>query len=234
MQADRTTCQQPSCFKTFKGERGLRIHLGIIKKCGHWYERLRRKKSPLDELSGSDAELSSSASVNTSSTTTGRSFKFPWSSAPKRDPARFTIRQESHFLGLPNAGNIAPIRRNLHQFLMNSRLLRISTSIPPRPTRQMITSWTFLARILARIILKFYMHRLRRIVLILSRELQLYSKIVSRSWIRSKMIGLRWKMNAGFFTLSKASRTSLWPPGFQIRVHRCPTSINFLQLPIVS
>ncbi len=45
--------------------------------------------------------------------------------------ARFTIRQESHFLGLPNTGNIAPIRRNLHQFLMNSRLLRISTSIPP-------------------------------------------------------------------------------------------------------
>ncbi len=89
-QADRTTCRRPSCFRTFKGERGLRIHLGIVKKCGHWYAQLRRKKSPsaTDELSGSEVEsvLSSSASANTSSTTSGRSFKFPWSSAPKRDP----------------------------------------------------------------------------------------------------------------------------------------------------
>ncbi len=85
MPPDRTICRQPSCFRTFKGNRGLGVHLGIVKKCGKWYQDLRCKGSPSDaELSRSDEE--SVASVNTSSTASTHSFKFPWSSAPKHVP----------------------------------------------------------------------------------------------------------------------------------------------------
>ncbi len=37
--------QQPSCFKSFKGDRGLKIHLGLVRRCANWYRTHARKSS---------------------------------------------------------------------------------------------------------------------------------------------------------------------------------------------
>ncbi len=48
----KTTCQRPECFKGFKGNKGLNIHLGLVRKCSSWYRKHVRKSSRTD-LAGS-------------------------------------------------------------------------------------------------------------------------------------------------------------------------------------
>ncbi len=42
------TCQRPECFKGFKGDKGLNIHLGLVRKCSSWYRKHVRKSSRVD------------------------------------------------------------------------------------------------------------------------------------------------------------------------------------------
>ncbi len=39
-------CLQPSCYRTFKGVRGLNIHLGQSKCCDTWYKEIAQNRSP--------------------------------------------------------------------------------------------------------------------------------------------------------------------------------------------
>lgn len=72
---DRPTCQNPTCFKKFKGDRGLKIHLGLKLQCGKWYRKVfasgnRSRSSSLDSAPSSIASGQSTSSA--------RSGVFPW------------------------------------------------------------------------------------------------------------------------------------------------------------
>lgn len=41
-------CKHPKCFRTFKGKAGLRIHLGMAKKCATWYKWVVGRKKKLE------------------------------------------------------------------------------------------------------------------------------------------------------------------------------------------
>ncbi len=128
-EADRTTCRHPSCFKTFKGERGLRIHLGIVKKCGNWYARLRRKKPP-SNADQPDSEVESVLSSANTSLTSGYSFKLPWSFIPK--PVFGEIRNPSG-IPLPWLSKLRKHRPEPSQFVSDKQTLAddLDANAPP-------------------------------------------------------------------------------------------------------
>ncbi len=65
-------CQQPLCYRTFKGARGLSIHLGQSKRCSDWYKTQALDRSPSPSQPPVDAVTSPVECIQSS--------PLPWSS----------------------------------------------------------------------------------------------------------------------------------------------------------
>ncbi len=72
-------CRQPLCYRTFKGARGLSIHLGQSKRCNDWYKTQALDCSPSLSQPPADAVTSAVECIQSS--------PLPWSSTLKAHDA---------------------------------------------------------------------------------------------------------------------------------------------------